>query len=193
METASRSARSDDTTGLKKHGLPYVVQALPDLSAEDSLALLRLTKKAGRGFHHIYFARLLCPLRHLHLFTIDPAGYVLLQIDVLPLLTTFFASTCIQLQAGSLSCTADLLPSYLYPAGQLFDPANLRYGLLRGILCVKVYEQIFLGRAVAMGEVDGQARQGSQAELIGLERTTPRTIAYAAVQVCSRHLVAHQT
>lgn len=192
METTSRSARSDDTTGLKKYGLPYVAQALPDLSAVDALALLRITKKAGRGFHHIYFARLLCPLRHLHLFIADPAGYVMCEIKTLPLLTPFSVSTCIQLQAGSLSCTADFMPSYLYPAGQPFDSANLRCGLLRGVLCVKAYQHIFLGRAVAMGEVDGEARQGSQAELIGLERTTPRTIAYAAVQVCSQHIVAYQ-
>lgn len=95
---------------------------------------------------------------------------------------TLRARTCIQLQAGSLACTAENMPAFLYPSQQPYDSTDCLQKLLQGPLCVRVYKHIFLGRACALGQA-GTTRRKNQAQLIGLERTMPRTIAYAAVQV----------
>lgn len=91
-----------------------------------------------------------------------------------------------QLQAGSLACTAENMPTCLYPQGQPYNPANRLDGLLRSPLCVRVYKHIFTGPASAEDlpeSLRSGRRKQCQASLMGLERTTPRTIAYAAVQV----------
>ena len=186
MDSTARAARSDDTTGLKMDGLHYIVATLTDVNAEQSLTLLQLANKSSRGFQNVLVGRLLCPHRHSVAYAEDPAGYVLPYQSlkhVLVLIPTLpYIRTCIKLQAGSLSCTAENMPAFLYPNDQPYNSADRLRGLLRGPLCVMVYKRIFTGPASAMGIV-GTTRRKTQAQLIGLERTTPRTIAYAVVQV----------
>ncbi|KAI0739293.1 hypothetical protein BC629DRAFT_1565125 [Irpex lacteus] len=64
-------------------------------------------------------------------------------------------------------------------------------GLFRGPLVVRSYKHIFTGPSSAKGATNSRGRKKNQAQLSGVERTTPRTIAYAAVQ--TRHMLCQQS
>lgn len=74
MDTTARSARSDDTTGLKRDGLRYVAESLDATSPADVLSVLGLLNKSARGFHNVWTGRLLCPHRFSATYAEDPAG-----------------------------------------------------------------------------------------------------------------------
>ncbi|KAI0691327.1 hypothetical protein BC835DRAFT_1417175 [Cytidiella melzeri] len=171
MDKLSRAARSDDTGSLKKEGLKYIVMDLPQTA--EALTVLKLTEKSQRGFNSVHTGKLLCPHRSSETFAADPE------------------QTCLKVQAGSLSCTAKQLPAFLYD--QPYNPDDRTDGLLRGPLCVRVYKHIFTGPSSASGSASVRQTRGPrrkcQAQLSGIERTTPRTIAYAV----ARHMLSEQS
>ncbi|KAI0083360.1 hypothetical protein BDY19DRAFT_998650 [Irpex rosettiformis] len=175
IDDTARSARSDDTTGLKQPGLNYILLDLTkddDPTGELSRSLLAATEKSQRGFNNLLTGKLLCPHRYSDVYAADPAR------------------TCQKFLTGALPCKASLLPTFLY--GGPYNPDDKYEGLLRGPLCVRVYKHIFKGPSTAGNgmAVNQQNRRKNQAQLMGLQRTTPRTIAYAVVQ--ARHMLNQQ-
>jgi hypothetical protein len=88
MDHISRSARSDDTTSLKREGLKYVLLDLPEEDKAHAASIIDLESKSIRGFNHVFTAKLLCPHRYSEDFARDPEQYVMCVVSILKGLTT---------------------------------------------------------------------------------------------------------
>jgi len=104
------------------------------------------------------------------------------------------------MQEGRVKIGTGEWPAYLYDENQVYDPEEKDKGLLRGYLLVRVrsyfslflisdllqvYRHIFTGPATAFIGSGRKGTKASKSKLHGLSSVTPRTIAYAAVQVSS--------
>jgi hypothetical protein len=108
------------------------------------------------------------------------------------------------LEDGRIEVTAADFPFFLYQFTDDYDPKDPDIGLCRGhvlvrvcrcgsftvgtvIISQQVWKHIFMGPGSALKQTPTRSstKQG-QAGLNRLERVTPRTIAYAAMHVCTR-------
>ena len=113
------------------------------------------------------------------------------------------------MQDGTIKVTAGDWPTFLYNE-QEYDPKEKDKGLLRGYLLVRVselesflivllflflqtYKHIFTGPGSSLSTNTRKGTKPSKAKLHGLHCVTPRTIAYAAAQVCSHRVLTQPT
>jgi len=104
------------------------------------------------------------------------------------------------MQEGRIKIGTGDWPAYLYDENLEYNPEEKDNGLFRGYLLVRVrsylflplianflqvYRHIFTGPATAFIGSSRKGTKASKSKLHGLSSVTPRTIAYAAVQVTS--------
>ncbi|KJA25616.1 hypothetical protein HYPSUDRAFT_199737 [Hypholoma sublateritium FD-334 SS-4] len=113
ISAGAAAARCDDTAGLKSCIIDYV---LVDIAASRQLGLERKGKKVDRGFNHPITASLLCPIKY-----------------------TANEETFNQLKTGLLPCGASLLPRFLFPENQVYNPEDVEDGCFRGHLLLRTH------------------------------------------------------
>ncbi|TCD63565.1 hypothetical protein EIP91_005236 [Steccherinum ochraceum] len=162
--------RCDDTKKLKKVGMEYAIP--PGWPQCDTPDWGTGTKKSGRGFFNKMTARLLCPHEIVSDFDSDPN------------------ETMAALQDGRIPVTSVSFPTFLYPFHHEYNQFNLREGLCRSEIIVKVYRHLFTGPASALEA--GKRTTGPPPLAIShrLKHVTPRTLCYVICQIrvmlCSR-------
>jgi len=106
-----------------------------------------------------------------------------------------------QIEDGSIQITADDFPAFVYESGTVYDEDNEDVGLFRGYLLIRastcifiamitdyafmmwqVYRHIFTGPSSALNPTS-KGPHKTKAKKFKLTEVTPRTIAYASVQV----------
>ncbi|THG96657.1 hypothetical protein EW026_g5212 [Hermanssonia centrifuga] len=122
--------------------------------------------KSLRGFNNNIFGRLLCPHKYSQLYSQDPEGFCKKVLE---------SDDTVIIQASDL-------PAFLYDGD--YNPEAIDKGLLRGPIPVQVYKVIFTSpSSLSAKGGDGNAKgRSSHAQLHGLTRVTPHTIAYACMQ-----------
>ncbi|THG95369.1 hypothetical protein EW026_g6274 [Hermanssonia centrifuga] len=167
MTSAIGQSRSDDIGTLKTHGLDIIEMfGLKDHEKIDWAAKkISYKVKAIRGFNDIIFGRLLCPHKLSKAFEEDPNG-------LCKKITEGCADTVI---------LASDLPAFLYDRD--YNPDAIDEGLLRGQVPVQIYKCIFTSpSSVALVGIGSNTKgRSSHAQLHGLTRVTPHTIAYACM------------
>lgn len=172
-QTRASGARQSDTKGLKQAIIEFIpVKYAPrDDNGNPPPSFLHTLKvkspgatKAWRGWENITIARLLCPIDHLAEFIGNPEG------------------TRAKLSDNRLtlcdSAKEPKFPSFLYDEES--NNGSLSQGLFRGPVLLAVYKHIFIAPSAATG-AKASLKRGN-AKIHGLEKVTPPTICYAAIQ-----------
>ncbi|PSR76551.1 hypothetical protein PHLCEN_2v8381 [Hermanssonia centrifuga] len=167
MSIAIGQSRSDDIGTLKTHGLDIIEMfgLMDHKKIEWAAKKISYKVKAIRGFNDIIFGRLLCPHKLSKAFKEDPHG-------LCKKITEGCADTVI---------LASDLPAFLYDRD--YNPNAIDEGLLRGQVPVQIYKCIFTSpSSVALVGIGSNTKgRSSHAQLHGLTRVTPHTIAYACM------------
>jgi len=159
------SARADDTKNLKEAVSSWIKNADPPLDPDS---------RENRGVYHEDTGRLICPID----YDWDDES----------------VRTRIRELDPELELSAHSWPRFLYSRGE-FDLDDVEKGLLQGELLIKVYKYIFTSPRSVKDDGENDPSQPSKrkkarpsskrsvASLIGLKTVTPRSLAYAAVQL----------
>ncbi|KAH8070761.1 hypothetical protein BXZ70DRAFT_1013330 [Cristinia sonorae] len=162
MSSAYIGARSDDTASIRNAGIAWITpERLTPINPPIDTG--SNTSKALRGFKHPLTAKLLCPHRFSADYDADPDN------------------TRRLLDEQRIKATHKLLPAFLYD--RPYNPNDIRDGLLKGYLVLRVYRSIFTGPATAMEQ--GPAHKlgpPCNAKKNHFYAATPHTVAYAAFQ-----------
>ncbi|KAG6906098.1 hypothetical protein DXG01_015939 [Tephrocybe rancida] len=155
LEAAVNSAKTDDTSSLKKDIIKYLMEKTDE---EIKPRIPTGGLKVYRGFTNPVTARHLCPSKMLQKFDADPEAFM----D--------------KVSQGLVKIKAGLdWPSFLYDIATM-DPVDPRKGFLRGYLLV----QTFTVPLVSTG--NRNATKPPKAHIHDLTKVTGRTIAYMATQ-----------
>ncbi|PPQ76750.1 hypothetical protein CVT24_012270 [Panaeolus cyanescens] len=120
--------------------------------------------KADRGFNHPATAAALTPLKYRSKFQRDQQAFM----DMV--------------NAGEVLITHKLWPSVMYPNNVQYDRNCISEELFQSHVIVRAMRAIFHGKSSAFdGKRSGS--KASQAEMHGMERPTPASVAYVALHV----------
>ncbi|KAG5634595.1 hypothetical protein H0H81_001445, partial [Sphagnurus paluster] len=151
-------ARSDDTSAFKTRITSYMLLGAPNAAVTPPLS--SDGTKQDRGFHHLQTARLLCPIKYVAT-----------------------AETFTKIRNGELKVTDAMLPRYLYPDDQEYDPKDMSEGIFRGHIMERALRHLLQGPSLALQAPGTSRGKSGNAAIGGLYSVTPQTIAYVAVQV----------
>jgi len=157
ISKGANAVRSDDTASLKVSIPEYLLLNVKDVLSPPMLSKTKV--KNDRGFYHPVTAALLSPVK----YPKDP-----LTIE--------------GIRAGTLPVTAQLLPSFLFPDGHVYDPNDISLNVLRGHVMIRVAKHLFQGPSTALEQPGAHRGKQGNASLCGLTTMTPHTIAYVAIQ-----------
>jgi len=89
--------------------------------------------KNDRGFYHPITAALLCPVKY------PKTSRFVLSFFYSCVVLKFHLRTIEAIRAGTLAVTAQLLPSFLFPDGHVYDSNDISHNVLRGHIMIRVF------------------------------------------------------
>lgn len=89
--------------------------------------------KSDRGFYHPVTAALLCPVKY------PKTDEFVLSFFYFGVVLKFNIRTIQAIRAGTLAVTAQLLPSFLFPDGHVYDSNDISHNVLRGHIMIRVF------------------------------------------------------
>ncbi|KAG5649657.1 hypothetical protein H0H81_002663 [Sphagnurus paluster] len=149
------SSRSEDTGGLKKAIINYLLvslDAVPDTP-------LNANVKITRGWANPHTAALLCPIE-----------YEATQENFE------------KLANGTLTATADQLPRYLYPDGHVYNAEDPGEKVCFGHVGFRVAKHVLQGPSAALQPAGFRRGKSGNAEIYGIKSVTPCLVAYIVCQ-----------
>jgi len=177
----AKKTRGDDSAALKKYinqyPAPVGTGLLPPISMTED--------KSMRGFNHPQLARLLCPVKYLGDFDMDPSGFRE------------------QVNNREVRITHSSWPAFMYDN---YNPEDIVLGFLHGYYLLRVgplhasvrltnkcllqvFRHIFTGPNSAMQAEVTTVTRRNNARIHGMKKVSPANIAYAAVQVRVRYSI----
>ena len=89
--------------------------------------------KSDQEFYHPVTASLLCPIKY------PKTDEFVLSFFYSCVVLKFYIRTIQAIRAGTLAVTAQLLPSFLFPDGHVYDANDISHNVLRGHIMIRVF------------------------------------------------------